>query len=69
MCQGNLLITNTPWLPTGPNFHPTSSLTIAINLKVGDLWWPSLKAWIEEMVRSTFIKEDVDKVIELWVPQ
>ena len=32
-----------------------------------DLWWPQTKCWNNNMIRSIFIEEDVDWVIELWV--
>ena len=34
-----------------------------------DLWWPGIKVWSEEMVRSFFIEEDAKQVLELKVPQ
>ena len=33
------------------------------------MWWLGTKVWNEEMVRSLFIEEDVERVIELKVPQ
>ena len=36
---------------------------------VKDLWWPQTKYWNETMVHSIFMEENVDKVIELRVPQ
>ena len=34
-----------------------------------DLWWPNIKSWNINMVRSVFIEEDVDRVIKIKVAQ
>ena len=41
--SGNLCIIDTPWLPTYPNFRPTTSPHANINLLVKELWWPHTK--------------------------
>ena len=40
-----------------------------INIQVKDLWWPLTKSWNITMVHRIFIEDDVEKVIELCVPQ
>ena len=65
---GHLYITDVPWVPTIPPFQPTIRHGVNINLSVQDLWFLNTKLWNEQMVRSFFIKEHADKVIELHVP-
>ena len=69
VCQGNISIIASPWRPIALNFWPTIINLLDINLKLSDLWWPISKTWNETMVGSIFIEDDVDRVIELRVPQ
>ena len=66
--SSNLAIT-TPWLPIHPNYRPMPQSDTNINISVKDLWWPNTKVWNERMVKSIFIEEDAERVIELKVPQ
>ena len=65
---GNMAIIVVPWLPTIHNFKLTTKVGASINICVKDLWCPHTKAWNKKMVRSIFIEEDANKVIELQVP-
>ena len=69
MCSRNISITNQSCVPFINGYKSTLNTNSPINIQIKELWFLNTKFWDKEIVRSIFVEQEVDLVLEIMVYQ